>query len=199
MTPTTTRSTRTKKPVINNVIGETNKPKQTYIKKKKQLRAKKDNSNTVLEPEIHPMNTIDSTHSTIDPSEHPDYIRLMSELEDSKQKRLEKIKMLRDYEHCLILDWFVSQKKQLLNEYYFARKKARTSLVEEVQTKLVKIRQESSQLNKKSKIQYSDCDYSDWVPPERPHTIDILFFFFFYTMILNIYVLITLFCRWSNK
>lgn len=136
MTPTTTRSTRIKKPVINNVIGETNKPKQAYVKKKKQLRAKKDNSNTVLEPEYvvycfekkkvlknyflrtHPMNTIDSTHSTIDPSEHPDYIRLMSELEDSKQKRLEKIKMLRDHEHRLILDWFASQKKQLLNEYY---------------------------------------------------------------------------------
>ncbi|KAG1444618.1 hypothetical protein G6F56_010228 [Rhizopus delemar] len=177
MTPTTTRSTRIKKPVINNVIGETNKPKQAYVKKKKQLRAKKDNSNTVLEPETHPMNTIDSTHSTIDPSEHPDYIRLMSELEDSKQKRLEKIKMLRDHEHRLILDWFASQKKQLLNEYYFARKKARTSLAEEVQSKLVKIRQESNQLNKQSKTQYSDCDYSDWVPPERLHTIDILFLY----------------------
>lgn len=94
----------------------------------------------------------------------------MNKLEESKQKKLKKIKMWKDHEHRLIFDWFASQKKQAWNDFYvsllqhtytvyfitspptkFDRKKARTMLIEQVHTKMLRIRQELSQLNMKCK------------------------------------------------
>ncbi|CEI91909.1 hypothetical protein RMCBS344292_06186 [Rhizopus microsporus] len=96
----------------------------------------------------------------------------MNELEESKQKKLEKIKIWRDHEKTSVLDWFTAQKKQAWDDYYV---RARAVLIEEVQTKMQKLRQELSRLNKQSKTQNQEHDYHDWVPPERLHTIDILF------------------------
>ncbi|KAL4206954.1 hypothetical protein AB4K20DRAFT_1918657 [Rhizopus microsporus] len=175
MTSSNTRSSRTKKPTSNNIIGD----KTKNIKKtKKQLRSKRDNShhNNTTTPTANNDNqsqqeVYDLTNKYIDPSEHPDYNRLMNELEESKQKKLEKIKIWRDHEKTSVLDWFTAQKKQAWDDYYFARKRARAVLIEEVQTKMQKLRQELSRLNKQSKTQNQEHDYHDWVPPERLHTI----------------------------
>ncbi|CEG66989.1 hypothetical protein RMATCC62417_03475 [Rhizopus microsporus] len=152
MTSSNTRSSRTKKPTSNNIIGD----KTKNIKKtKKQLRSKRDNShhNNTTTPATNNDNqsqqeVYDLTNKYIDPSEHPDYNRLMTELEESKQKKLEKIKIWRDHEKTSVLDWFTAQKKQAWDDYYFARKRARAVLIEEVQTKMQKLRQELSRLNK---------------------------------------------------
>ena len=138
MTSSNTRSSRTKKPTSNNIIGD----KTKNIKKtKKQLRSKRDNShhNNTTTPTANNDNQLwflvikwikltfdsrsqqevyDLTNKYIDPSEHPDYNRLMNELEESKQKKLEKIKIWRDHEKTSVLDWFTAQKKQAWDDYY---------------------------------------------------------------------------------
>ncbi|KAG1445836.1 hypothetical protein G6F46_004850 [Rhizopus delemar] len=163
-----TRSSRTKKPIINNVIGGDVNKSKSINKKKKQLRSKTNISVDPdrLQSQQQKLEALDIT-TQIDPSEHPDYTRLMNKLEESKQKKLKKIKMWKDHEHRLIFDWFASQKKQAWNDFYFDRKKARTMLIEQVHTKMLRIRQELSQLNMKSKTQYQEYDYSDGATNEE--------------------------------
>ncbi|EIE77344.1 hypothetical protein RO3G_02048 [Rhizopus delemar RA 99-880] len=114
-----TRSSRTKKPIINNVIGGDVNKSKSINKKKKQLRSKTNISVDPdrLQSQQQKLEALDIT-TQIDPSEHPDYTRLMNKLEESKQKKLKKIKMWKDHEHRLIFDWFASQKKQAWNDFY---------------------------------------------------------------------------------
>ncbi|CAO3700997.1 unnamed protein product [Rhizopus microsporus] len=135
MTSSNTRSSRTKKPTSNNIIGD----KTKNIKKtKKQLRSKRDNS--------HHNNTTTPTANNDNQSqqeEHPDYNRLMNELEESKQKKLEKSKFGE-----------ITKRRQYSTGLQLKRSKhgttitARAVLIEEVQTKMQKLRQELSRLNK---------------------------------------------------
>lgn len=114
---------------------------------------------------------MDIVDSNIDPSEHPDYARLMSELEESRQERLEKIRIWKAQEHDLVLNWFSSQKARAWNEYYVSllpynlivcfvifllgeklkRKGARTMLTDKAQNELLRIKKEIGQLDKRCK------------------------------------------------
>ncbi|CAO3679937.1 unnamed protein product [Rhizopus stolonifer] len=177
MSSSNPRSSRIKKPVLNNDFGDLNKTKP-FNKKKKQIRSKKDNN--ALDPDYRLQyqkeEVMDIVDSNIDPSEHPHYARLMSELEESRQERLEKIKIWKAQEHDLVLNWFSSQKARAWNEYYLKRKGARTMLTDKAQNELLRIKKEIGQLDKRSKTQDREYDYNGWVPPERLYTIDILFF-----------------------
>lgn len=53
-----------------------------------------------------------------DASEHPEYIRLMSQLDQSKKERLQKVENWRNFELQSIHDWFVAQKKQAWDDFY---------------------------------------------------------------------------------
>lgn len=59
-----------------------------------------------------------SNTTKIDASEHPEYIRLMSQLDQSKNERLQKVENWRKFERQSILDWFTSQKKQAWDDFY---------------------------------------------------------------------------------
>lgn len=112
----------------------------------------------------------------IDASEHPEYVRLMNQLDQSKNERLKKVENWRNLERQSIHDWFAAQKKQAWDDFYFARKKVRSDLVDEVQLKIMKLKQELTLLNKQTRVQLLDsqqqeCDYEDWVPPERLYAI----------------------------
>ncbi|CAO3679933.1 unnamed protein product [Rhizopus stolonifer] len=192
MSSSNPRSSRIKKPVLNNDFGDLNKTKP-FNKKKKQIRSKKDNN--ALDPDYRLQyqkeEVMDIVDSNIDPSEHPHYARLMSELEESRQERLEKIKIWKAQEHDLVLNWFSSQKARAWNEYYVSllpcnlivcfvifllgeklkRKGARTMLTDKAQNELLRIKKEIGQLDKRSKTQDREYDYNGWVPPERLYTI----------------------------
>ncbi|KAI9258554.1 hypothetical protein BY458DRAFT_548931 [Sporodiniella umbellata] len=173
MSSALSRSNRIKKPVLSHEFKDLNKTKTLY-KKKKQMRTKKDNN--AFDPDYrlqyHQEEALEPTDSpVVDPSEHPDYERLMSGLEDSKKEKLEKIQIWKAHEHNLILNWFSSQKERLWNEYYLQRKGARTQLLDRTQNELLRIKKEMSQLDRQSKTQHQAYDYSGWVPPERLYTI----------------------------
>jgi hypothetical protein len=51
-------------------------------------------------------------------SEHPEYIRLMSQLDQSKNERLQKVENWRNFELQSIHDWFAAQKKQAWDDFY---------------------------------------------------------------------------------
>ncbi|KAI8054828.1 hypothetical protein BDF21DRAFT_431142 [Thamnidium elegans] len=187
MTSSITRSSRSsvKKvtaPTIDNVI----KPKSsTQIKKKKQIqRIRKDadlenrSYQQQQQQEQHQQqsqNNESLSSSKIDASEHPEYIRLMSQLDQSKNERLQKVENWRKFERQSIHDWFAAQKKQAWDDFYFAKRKVRSDLVQDVQRKIQKLEQELSLLNKQTRVQLpesqQECDYQDWVPPERLYAI----------------------------
>ncbi|KAG1473893.1 hypothetical protein G6F56_000686 [Rhizopus delemar] len=150
MSSSNPRSSRIKKSVLNNDFGDLNKTKP-FNKKKKQIRSKKDNN--ALDPDYRLQyqkeEVMDIVDSNIDPSEHPDYARLMSELEESRQERLEKIRIWKAQEHDLVLNWFSSQKARAWNEYYLKRKGARTMLTDKAQNELLRIKKEIGQLDKR--------------------------------------------------
>lgn len=56
--------------------------------------------------------------SKIDASEHPEYIRLMNQLDQSKNERLQKVENWRNFELQSIHDWFTAQKKQAWDDFY---------------------------------------------------------------------------------
>lgn len=60
----------------------------------------------------------DSTSLPIDVSQHPEYVRLMSQLDKSKSDRLKRMENWRNYEHQSIKDWFAAQKKQAWDDFY---------------------------------------------------------------------------------
>lgn len=106
--------------------------------------------------------------------------------------------------------------------------KVRSDLIQNVQMKITRLKQELTLLNRQSKIislnnrccySHQLCvaktqylpdteDYQDWVPPDRLHTIDILFIIYLFFCLLFIVLvyyyifnllLITLICRRRNK
>ncbi|KAI7890328.1 uncharacterized protein EV154DRAFT_253243 [Mucor mucedo] len=113
----------------------------------------------------------ESLTTKIDASEHPEYIRLMSQLDQSKNERLQKVENWRRYERKSIHDWFAAQKKQAWDDFYFAKRKVRSDLVQEVQHKINRLKGELIALNKQSQAEQQECDYEDWVPPERLYAI----------------------------
>jgi hypothetical protein len=54
----------------------------------------------------------------IDASQHPEYTRLMSQLDQSKHDRLQKVQNWQKFERQSIHDWFVAQKKQAWDDFY---------------------------------------------------------------------------------
>lgn len=60
----------------------------------------------------------ESLTTKIDASEHPEYIRLMSQLDQSKNERLQKVENWRKFERKSIHDWFAAQKKQAWDDFY---------------------------------------------------------------------------------
>jgi uncharacterized membrane protein YkvA (DUF1232 family) len=61
---------------------------------------------------------MESIMNKIDASEHPEYIRLMSQLDQSKNDRLQKVENWRNFERQSIHDWFAAQKKQAWDDFY---------------------------------------------------------------------------------
>ncbi|KAI8092377.1 uncharacterized protein B0P05DRAFT_526034 [Gilbertella persicaria] len=157
MTSSVTRSSRSatqKKPVIE---------KKTIMKKKKLRMNKKDMDENAKKLNGDPVSA--------NVTEHPEYVRLMNELDQSKTEKLQRVEHYRNLERKSIHDWFAAQKKQAWDEFYFARKKIRSDLVEDVQRKITRLKQELAQLNKQSRHVQHKLDYEDWVPPERLHSI----------------------------
>ncbi|KAL7330979.1 hypothetical protein PS15p_203237 [Mucor circinelloides] len=136
----------------------------------------------------------------IDATQHPEYTSLMKELDQSKLERLQRIENWQKFERQSIHDWFAAQKKQAWDDFYFARKKVRSDLVQNVQNKITRLEQELGQLNVQCKqtVQNSNHTYSPltfgyiyactftvktqhtdasqecdeyWVPPERLYMI----------------------------
>ena len=54
----------------------------------------------------------------IDASQHPEYTRLMSQLDQSKYDRLQKVQNWQKLERQSIHDWFAAQKKQAWDDFY---------------------------------------------------------------------------------
>ncbi|KAI8640091.1 hypothetical protein BD408DRAFT_420284 [Parasitella parasitica] len=110
----------------------------------------------------------------IDASQHPEYTRLMSQLDQSKHDRLRRVENWQRFERQSIHDWFAAQKKQAWDDFYFARKKVRSDLVQKVQNKITRLEQELGQLNVQLRTQNNEsqqeCD-EYWIPPERLYTI----------------------------
>ncbi|KAI8372262.1 hypothetical protein EDC96DRAFT_500525 [Choanephora cucurbitarum] len=172
MTSSTTRSSRSttqKKamPITENAISKA----KTSTGIKKKLRTNKKDA----DPEKQQEKTSPEL-TNIDISEHPEYVRLMNELDCSRNKKLERVENWRNLERQSIHDWFAAQKKQAWDDFYSARKKIRSDLVQDVQRKITRLKQELSQLNEQTRVQYveHEIDYEDWVPPERLRSIDIL-------------------------
>ncbi|KAI9257834.1 hypothetical protein EDC94DRAFT_178580 [Helicostylum pulchrum] len=184
MTSSITRSSRSsvKKvtaPTMDNVMKAKT---SSQMKKKKQIqRIRKDvdlenrSYQQQQEEQQSRNNESLSASSKIDASEHPEYTRLMSQLDQSKNERLQKVENWRKFERQSINDWFAAQKKQAWDDFYFAKRKVRSDLVQDVQRKIQKLEQELSLLNKQSRVQLpesqQECDYQDWVPPERLYAI----------------------------
>ncbi|KAI8888192.1 hypothetical protein K501DRAFT_268085 [Backusella circina FSU 941] len=154
MTSSNTRSSRSSKKTASEI------PKIKLNINKKKKRTRKDASVADLENKIQNHHRLQQEHSEIDAkegslpidvSEHPEYVRLISQLDKSKSDRLKRVENWRNYEHQSIKDWFAAQKKQAWDDFYFARQKARSDLVQEVQQKIVKLKQELSHLNKQCK------------------------------------------------
>ncbi|KAG2229945.1 hypothetical protein INT48_003490 [Thamnidium elegans] len=106
--------------------------------------------------------------SKIDASEHPEYIRLMSQLDQSKNERLQKVENWRKFERQSIHDWFAAQKKQAWDDFYFAKRKVRSDLVQDVQRKIQKLEQELSLLNKQRGASNDEID-RDLVYARQPY------------------------------
>ncbi|GAA5814341.1 hypothetical protein MFLAVUS_007835 [Mucor flavus] len=187
MTSSITRSSRSsvKKVTAPTMDNVTKTKTSSQMKKKKQMhRIRKDvdlenRSYQQQQEQQQSQNNESSSSSKIDASEHPEYIRLMSQLDQSKNERLQKVENWRKFERQSIHDWFAAQKKQAWDDFYFAKRKVRSDLVQDVQRKIQKLEQELSLLNKQSRVQLpesqQECDYQDWVPPERLYAIDILY------------------------
>ncbi|KAF1804079.1 hypothetical protein V8B55DRAFT_1511052 [Mucor lusitanicus] len=193
MTSSVTRSSRSsiKKTASNeNMLQKT---KSSAIKKKKQKLGKKDVDHDIRSKKQHKeeqhhdnglvagdeiqqadKNNESTSLGKIDATQHPEYTNLMKELDQSRLERLQRIENWQRLERQSIHDWFAAQKKQAWNDFYFARKKVRSDLVQTVQNKITRLEQELGQLNVQLKTQHTDagqeCD-EYWVPPERLYTI----------------------------
>ncbi|KAI8359161.1 hypothetical protein BD560DRAFT_405491 [Blakeslea trispora] len=165
MTSSTTRSSRStaQKKTMPNTENAIPKAKASAGIKKKLRTNKKDNDNEKQQEKTN----IELTD--IDISEHPEYVRLMSEIDRSRDEKLERVQNWRNLERQAIHDWFAAQKKQAWDDFYFARKKVRSDLVQDIQRKITRLKQELSQLNEQTRVQYveHELDYEDWIPPER--------------------------------
>ncbi|KAK4510837.1 Karyopherin transporter [Mucor velutinosus] len=166
MTSSVTRSSRSsiKKAATASNDNMLQKTKSSAIKKKKQKPGKKDvdhdmRSKKQQKEEQHHDNGLDDeiqqadkdneslSLGKIDATQHPEYTSLMKELDQSKLERLQKIENWQRLERQSIHDWFAAQKKQAWNDFYFARKKVRSDLVQNVQNKITRLEQELGQLN----------------------------------------------------
>ncbi|CAO3655222.1 unnamed protein product [Mucor fragilis] len=176
MTSSVTRSSRSsiKKAATASNDNMLQKTKSSAIKKKKQKLGKKDVDHDIrskkqqkeeqqhdngLDDEIQQADKNNESMSLgkIDATQHPDLSVNLSMIGS----------LLR---------------KQAWNDFYFARKKVRSDLVQNVQNKITRLEQELGQLNVQLKTQHTDagqeCD-EYWVPPERLYTIDILFIYMY--------------------
>ncbi|GAN01249.1 hypothetical protein MAM1_0005c00681 [Mucor ambiguus] len=181
MTSSVTRSSRSsiKKATTASNDNMLQKTKSSIMKKKKQKLGKKDidhdfRSKKQQKEEQHHDNGLDDeiqqadkdnesmSLGKIDATQHPEYANLMRELDQSKLERLKRIENWQRLERQSIHDWFAAQKKQAWNDFYFARKKVRSDLVQNVQNKITRLEQELGQLNVQCKqtIQNSNNRYS---------------------------------------
>ncbi|KAL9553805.1 hypothetical protein PS6_003760 [Mucor atramentarius] len=165
MTSSVTRSSRSsvKKVATASNDNMIQKTKSSAIKKKKQKIGKKDTdydirSKKQQKEEQHQDNDQDDeiqqadnyesmSLGKIDATQHPEYTSLMKELDQSKLERLQRIENWQKFERQSIHDWFAAQKKQAWDDFYFARKKVRSDLVQNVQNKITRLEQELGQLN----------------------------------------------------
>ncbi|KAI8973884.1 hypothetical protein BDB01DRAFT_807986 [Pilobolus umbonatus] len=176
MTSSTTRSSRYSK---KNTVDVTKNKTSSTIKKKKRTKYPS------VDPEINQSQVSDNEQSTqeiqqdslgecggIDLSDHPEYIRLMSKLNSTKEDRLQKLENWRIHERQSIHDWYIAQKRQAWEEFISVRKKTRTDLIEEVQAKIVRLKQEysllaSSQRQQRSLKNKHRLTIANWIPPDR--------------------------------
>ncbi|KAI8880214.1 hypothetical protein K501DRAFT_335547 [Backusella circina FSU 941] len=138
------------------------------IKKKKHLRRSTSADPETQQQQQQQQDQQKDDELMIDASQHPEYVELMEQLKQSKQKRINKVHNWKEYERRSITSWYHAQKSQAWNEFYNARKRLRSDLLDQVQKKIIKLKQEVQQLNKQQLV---PCDYEDWMPPERLSTI----------------------------
>ncbi|KAL9538978.1 hypothetical protein MBANPS3_010549 [Mucor bainieri] len=187
MTSSVTRSSRSsiKKAATASNDNMLQKTKSSAIKKKKQKLGKKDldhdiRSKKQQKEEQHPDNGLDdeiqqadkNNESTslgnIDATQHPEYASLMRELDQSKLQRLQRLENWQRLERQSIHDWFAAQKKQAWNDFYFARKKVRSDLVQNVQNKITRLELELGQLNVQCGVTNEEAD-RDLVFARQPY------------------------------
>ncbi|KAI7867719.1 hypothetical protein BDF14DRAFT_1801047 [Spinellus fusiger] len=83
---------------------------------------------------------------------HPEYKRLVNQLDIAKYEKLSRARHTRDYERQAVQQLFDARKRQAWDEFYNAKKNLRFKLVRSIQAKIAITEQEIKHLTKKCEL-----------------------------------------------
>ncbi|KAF1807565.1 hypothetical protein FB192DRAFT_1356367 [Mucor lusitanicus] len=116
---------------------------------------------------------LDKLEKAVKDGSHSEYHKLLSDIESKRTRMLSVAEMRRSLAEGNVNNFFNSQKYAAYSQYYWDKLALRRSMIQHVQHKINTLEQEYYSNHVQSSL--DDEHLSEWVPPDRPSMINILF------------------------
>ncbi|CEP12963.1 hypothetical protein [Parasitella parasitica] len=116
---------------------------------------------------------LDNLEKAVKDGSHFEYHKLLSDIESKRSKMLSVAEMRRSFAEGNVNNFFNAQKYAAYSQYYWDKLTLRRSMIQHVQQKINTLEQEYYSNHVQSSL--DDDHLTEWVPPDRPSMINILF------------------------
>ncbi|CAO3654752.1 unnamed protein product [Mucor hiemalis] len=138
------------------------------------------------------LNELDKLEKAVKDGSHSEYHKLLSDIEHKRTKMLCVAEMRRSFAEGNINNFFDSQKNAAYSQFYWDKLALRRSMIQHVQHKINTLEQEYYSNQVQSSL--DDEHLSEWVPPDRPSMINILFNIYMYTNAMHVHTWSIIYC-----
>ncbi|KAI8576337.1 hypothetical protein K450DRAFT_257277 [Umbelopsis ramanniana AG] len=119
---------------------------------------------------------LDQQQIQIREGSHPQYIQLLEDIESKRSEKYGNAELRRKLAQGAITACYEADKKQANDQYYFGRVSIRREMLDQVQQKISALHTEYITLKFGQEYSLAKAKLiANWVPPERPTMINILF------------------------
>ncbi|KAI7871814.1 hypothetical protein BDF14DRAFT_1759200 [Spinellus fusiger] len=119
---------------------------------------------------------LDSLEKAVQQGTHPDYLQLLQDIEAKRDEKRTRAHARHTLTGETIGRITQAQHKMALDQFQWNKLELRRTMIQQMQQKINALEQEYyTRTHYKEGSDKSACDWSAWVPPDRPCVINILF------------------------
>ncbi|ORX52862.1 hypothetical protein DM01DRAFT_1336648 [Hesseltinella vesiculosa] len=120
---------------------------------------------------------LDQLEKTVKDHSHEEYHKLLEDIQAKRSKKLTVAQGRHSLMESNFRNGFLAQKKSAFDKFHLDKLALRRAMIYKVQQKINRIEQEYYASQQTTKSSLDDQNLADWMPPDRPSMINILFYF----------------------